>query len=334
VPEALSIAAPFLIAVVLVWSAVGKVREPAVAAEGFTALRVPSALSRPWIVRSHPFVELALAVLLVVGAGWLGTVGALGTLALMVVYLVLVVRAVRGGEDVDCACFGAWGPGRVTWATVWRNAWLVLLAVLSVWAASDGPSLITRAADADSGWWVLSLAAALVTASLVLLPETGGARSPVQSDQEAGEGDLEDYVRLRTPAVPVMLADGSTCTLRELSASRAQLLLFVSKGCGSCADVIAAAPQWRERIPQIDIRLVLRGAPASSDLTSTDEPQTVHDVNSWLRDSFGTRGTPSAVLLGVDGHLAGGPIGGKDKVRAFVADIEEQLSAALATSDP
>ena len=332
-PEALSITAPFLIAAVLVWSAVGKLRDPGVAAAGFAALRVPSALSRPWVVRSHPYVELALAVLLVLGPGWLGTLGAVGSLALMLVYLVLVVRAVRAGEDVDCACFGSWGPGRVTRGTVWRNAWLVLLAALSVWAASDGQSLVSRVADADGGWWVLALSGALLTAGLVLLPETG--RSAAAPDHEP-VGDADDYVRMRTPAVPVTLGDGSTCTLRELAATRAQLLLFVSKGCGSCTDVIAAAPQWRERVPQIDVRLVVRAAPESSGLTSTDEPQTVHDVNSWASDSFGTRGTPSAVLLGVDGHLAGGPVAGSEAVAELVADIEQQLSeaAAMAPAHP
>jgi hypothetical protein len=333
VPEALSIAAPFLVAVVLVWSAIGKLREPAVAAEGFAALRVPSALSRPWIIRGHPWVELTSALLLVVAPGWLGMVGAMGALGLMSAYLVLVVRAVRTEEDVDCACFGAWGPGRVTQRTVWRNAWLLVLAALSVWAASEGRSLIVRTADTDSGWWVLALAAALLTAAVVLLPESG--RSTVAPDHEpARDGDDEDYVRTRTPAVPVTLGDGSSRTLRELSASRAQLLLFVSKGCGSCADVIAAVPRWRESIPQIDVRLVVRRAPEATPLTSTDEPQTIHDVHSWLRDTFGVRGTPSAVLLGVDGHLAGGPVTGRDPVTTFVADIEQQVAEAMAPSRP
>ncbi len=332
-PEALSIAAPFLVAVVLVWSAIGKLREPAVAAEGFAALRVPSALSRPWIIRGHPWVELASALLLVVAPGWLGVVGAVAALGLMAAYLVLVVRAVRREEDVDCACFGAWGPGRVTQRTVWRNAWLLLLAALSVWAASDGRSLIVRTADTDSGWWILALAAALLTAAVVLLPETG--RSTVAPAHEPDRyGDDEDYVRTRTPAVPVTLGDGSSRTLRELAASRAQLLLFVSTGCGGCVDVIAAAPRWREQIPQIDIRLVVRATPESSKLTSTDEPLTVHDVHSWAGESFGTLGTPSAVLLGVDGHLAGGPVAGSDAVQEFVADIEQQVAEAMAPSQP
>ena len=138
---------------------------------------------------------------------------------------------------------------------------------------------------------------------------------------------LGDYLRVRTPAVPVRLADGSTRTLRQLSESRAQLLLFVSEGCSSCVAIIAAVPEWRTAMPQIDIRLVVHAAAPFSHLTSTDEPQTIHDSDAWLRETFGTRAMPSALLLGVDGHLAGGPVSGRDAVPAFVEEIGEALSS-------
>jgi Methylamine utilisation protein MauE len=325
VPEALSITAPLLVAVVLVWSALGKLRDPTSASEGFTAMAVPAALSRPWMIRAHPWGEIALAVLLVVGAGWLGVVGAVGSLVLMLAYLGLVARVVQRGEDVDCACFGAWGPGRVTMRTVWRNGWLVVVAGLSVWAALDGQSLPSRTAEADAGWWVVGLAAAVLTAALVLLGESEAA--PTAFTQYVGSDDEpDDYVRAPTPAVPVQLADGSTVTLRQLSASRAQLLLFVSERCSGCLAVIGAVPQWRESVPQIDIRLVVGLAAEVSTVTSTDEPQTVHDVNGWARESFGTPRTPSAILLGVDGHLAGGPVIGREAVPAFVDEIRQQLA--------
>jgi hypothetical protein len=330
VPEALSITAPFLVAVVLVWSAIGKLRDPTSASEGFTALAVPAALSRPWMVRAHPWVEIALAVLLLVGAGWLGVVGAVGALALMLAYLALVARAVQRGDDVDCACFGAWGPGRVTMRTVWRNGWLVVMAGLSVWAAVDGPSLLSRATEADAGWWVVGLGAALLTAALVLAGEGGSEALEAGPPQYSfGDDELEDYVPVLTPAVPVTLADGTTSTLRELSAARAQLLLFVSEGCGSCVGVIAAVPAWRTELPQLDVRLVVAVPPDTSSLASLEEPQTLHDAPGWVRQSFGTGGTPSAMLLGANGYVAGGPVAGADAVRAFVEEIRAQLAAVV-----
>ena len=44
--------------------------------------------------------------------------------------------------------------------------------------------------------------------------------------------------------------------------------------------------------------------------------------------AVGGYGTPSAVLLGADGLLAGGPVGGGDEVREFVDDIIAQLAQA------
>ncbi len=78
-PEALSITAPFLVAAVLVWSAVGKLRDPAASAEGFAVLGVPAALSRRWIIGAHPWVEVALAALLLVGPNWLRVIAAVGS---------------------------------------------------------------------------------------------------------------------------------------------------------------------------------------------------------------------------------------------------------------
>ena len=328
-PEALSITAPFLVAVVLLWSAVGKLRDPGGAAEGFTALRVPGAFARPWMIGAHPWVEVALAALLLVGPNWLRVSAAVGVLGLMLAYLALVARAVRRGDDVDCACFGAWGPGRVTTRTVWRNAWLVVLAALSLWAALGGQSWLAEVAGSESGSWVVALGAALLTGGLVVAGQVGEAASESSRPAyAAGDEDLGDYLRVRTPAVPVRLADGTTRTLRQLSESRAQLLLFVSEGCSSCVAIIAAVPEWRTAMPQIDIRLVVHAAAPFSHLTSTDEPQTIHDSDAWLRETFDTRAMPSALLLGVDGHLAGGPVSGRDEVPAFVEEIGEALSVA------
>ena len=329
-PEALSITAPFLVAAVLVWSAVGKLRDPAASAEGFAALGVPAALSRRWIIGAHPWVEVALAALLLVGPGWLRVIAAVASLGLMLAYLALVARAVRRGDDVDCACFGAWGPGKVTMRTVWRNAWLVVLAALSLWAAVGGQTWLSEAADSGSGWWVVALGAALLTAALVVAGEGGSGAPGAEPPQYAfGADELEDYVPVLTPAVPVTLADGTTRTLRELSAARAQLLLFVSEGCGSCVGVIAAVPAWRAELPQLDVRLVIAVPADTSSLTSLEEPQTLHDAPGWVRQSFGTGGTPSAMLLGANGYVAGGPVVGADAVRAFVEEIRAQLAAPV-----
>lgn len=327
-PNAVSVTAPLLIALVLVASAVGKLRAPERARAAFSALGVPKPLDRPWVAQVHPWAEIALAVLLVVVPGPVGVLVAAAGVALMLVYLVLVIRALRSPVDVDCACFGALGGDRITQATAWRNGWLTAVAAIALWCSLEGRSVASRLGGLSGPeWgWLLAAVATGLTVALVL----GGVRTQdapgEEQPLELAYGDEGDYLRSRTPAVPVQLADGTRTDLRRLSRARAQLLIFVSEGCASCVDIISAVPGWRVDLPQLDVRLVVAVAPGVSRLTSSDEPQTIHDVDGWVGESFDTRSTPSAMLLGADGLLAGGPVVGRLAVPAFVAEIQEELS--------
>ena len=315
--------APVILAVVLVVSAVGKLRAPSASAEAFRDLRVPAPLSSSLVVQALPWVELVLALALVALGGLPGAAAAVGALVLFTAYLVLVVRALGFDEDVECACFGEFAPGRISRRTVVRNAWLVALAALSVGAATQGSSVLTRIADGRLPWWWLAGAvAAAVTTWLVAGASAEAARQVEPTAYAEEEGD---YVRYRTPALPVTLGDGTTTNLRALSSARAQLLLYVSDTCGSCEAIIEAAPEWSRELTPLDVRLVLRSTPDQTQLTSADEPRTVHDGEGLFVDSFGVHGTPSALLLGADGLLAGGPVVGVDNVRAFVDDVRAEL---------
>lgn len=328
-PQALTIVAPLLVAAVLVASAVGKLRDPARAAAGFEALDVPRPLRAPGLVRAHPWAEIVLAALLLVTSGPAGFAIAALALALMVVYLVLVARALRKPEDVDCGCFGSLGGQRITGMTVARNAWLTVLAGVGLLSVQDGGSVVTRVSSLDSAgaWWLLAVFAAVLTVGLVL-----GVGGPGSAASDVGELrddiEYEDYIRARIPAVAVTLADGSTTDLRRLSSERAQLLLYVSEGCGSCRDVIAEVPRWRAAMPQIDIRLVVGLSPVASSLSKMDPPVTAHDPDHLVRDTFGISGTPAALLLGADGLLAGGPVMGRPAVEELVTEIEHELYSA------
>ena len=261
--------------------------------------------------------------------GWVGLVVSIAVLALFTAYLALVVRA-RGFEtDVDCACFGSMGPGRITTLTVWRNAWLVALAVGAVVVAATGDALLSRVIAGTTPWqWLLAAAAAAVTVLLVV--GTGTESSSVPTAETSPDLAVEegDYLRVRTPAVVVSVADGSTTHLRQLSAQRPQLLVYVSEGCFSCQDVIASIPTWREQLPGVDVRVIVRQSVDATALTSREEPMSLHDTEGLVSESLGMQATPSAVLLGADGLLAGGPVVGATAVPEFVSDIREELAVA------
>jgi hypothetical protein len=323
----LSATLPLVLAGVLFASGISKLRVSD-DLNGWAELGVPRALRRQWVLRIHPWAEIALGVCLAVFGGLVGLLAALVAVALMGAYTWLVARAISRQDDTSCACFGARQP--VTWVTVVRNVWLTVLALAAasvVWAT---PLLGGALAG---GWSPLpALVVSAVTTALVLWPDrgtdalaTGITPSVSGTPADGANGDDADYLRTRTPAVSVTLADGTVSDLRRLSAARPVLLLIVSPTCGYCEQAMALRGAWRSLLPEVDVRLLLDDSPASSPWTEHDEPQSLHDpdrrVAASLADSLPT---PAVVLLGADGLLAGGPVSGSD-IEPFIDDVYESL---------
>lgn len=314
---------------VLIVSGVLKVGKPADLTE-LENLGLWKPLRKVWLARLHPWAEIILGAAILLLGGVLGILAAAVAVVVMGTYLVLVARTLRDRPGSTCACFGASKP--VTRLTVIRNAWLTLIAVLALAVSGrtelwTGPLLALEGAD----WlWALGLAVAAVTAMLIALPDSSsddtddGFELAPTSTSDIGDEEL-DYLRSRTPAVPVMLADGTTTTLRDLSSQRALMIFAVSHGCGSCQVVFDNLAHWRALLPEVDLRIVLRQHPDSSAATEHEEPQSIHDVEGYLGASFGYRVTPSAILFGADGLLAGGPVSGPGHVSMFVDDVYESL---------
>ncbi|MGN8027008.1 MauE/DoxX family redox-associated membrane protein [Microbacterium sp. 22242] len=315
-----------IVAAVLIASGAAKLRAPDDAA-GWEALGIPAGLRQSWLIRLHPYAELLLAAALMLLGGALGIAAAVVAVLLFAAYLVLVWRAKGRTPDASCACFGARRP--ITTRTLLRNAWLLLVALASLLTIGSAPLWggVIRAALLQWPWIVLP-AAAVVTFWLIGDPGSEApAAEPRREPGEGGDGEgIEDYLRLRTPAVPVQLADGTTVTLRDLAARQPILLLSVSEGCGSCTPVIESLDAYRALLPEVSVRFLLQADPEHSALTSTDEPQTLHDPHKYFGLSLADVWfTPTAVLLGADGLLAGGPVMGAEEIAEFVDDVYESL---------
>ncbi len=331
-PIAFTVVVPLILGLVLVASGLLKIKHPDDPA-GWEQLGVPRLLRRPTLVRLHPWAEVVLGLVLITLGGWVGMLAALGAVSLMAAYTALILRALRRPEPSSCACFGA--ASAVTRVTLVRNLWLLLLAVLAVAVAlptsAPGPLVSLFGAGGDAVAWTAMAAAAALTVWLLVRDGASPASPRAETADAPGalaeEDEALDYLRTRTPAVPLTLADGSTATLRDLSTARAVLLFAVSETCGSCAPVIERIPAWREELPELDVRVLLSSEPGVSALTSSQEPQSLHDPQQYVRHSLGYWATPSAVLLGADGMLAGGPVVGPEAIIEFVGDIEEQLHA-------
>jgi len=314
--------APALIVVgVLLVSGIAKLRTPDDEA-GWAELGVPAVLRRSWLMRLHPIAEIVLAAALLVFGGVLGVLAASAATVLFAVYLVMVWRAKQSTPDASCACFGERKP--ITTRTLLRNAWLVLMAAFAAVGVGSTPPLGGVAAVATWLWpWTLGLAAVAVT--FVLVNQPGAPEVVTAAPAGIADEELGEYLRTRTPAVPVTRGDGAVMNLRALSMEKPILLLSVSETCGSCTPVIERADAYRELLPEASVQLLVRSTPEASPMASATEPFTLHDPDGYVRDSLEMPRTPSAVLLGADGLLAGGPVVGHPDIEEFVADIYESL---------
>lgn len=322
-----TILAPVVLVVVLAVSAVAKLRDPASLDDAFVQLRVPSPLGQPWLRRSVPWLELALAAGLLLPAP-VGVLAAVGSLALFAVYTVLIARAWRAPEEASCHCFGSLTTGRVSGWTVARNGVLLGVSALAVADAAARPPVVVRLLDAGVAAWLVGAAVvALLVFTIVHEPDAGPSPEPAAVSGVGEEG--EEYVRLPIPYSRVTNAAGHKVTLRQLPARQAQLLVWVSVSCGSCQDVLARVEDWQRAMPEVGVRPVVTTPGALDERLPSLVDQVLVDDEQAL-SVFGWYGTPTAVLLGSDGLIAGGPVTGGPAVIELAEEMIEQLVEARA----
>ncbi|MFJ8628056.1 MauE/DoxX family redox-associated membrane protein [Kitasatospora sp. NPDC093550] len=95
------------LAVVWGWAGLAKVSDPAEAAQAVRAYEIlPEGLVKP-IGYGLPFLELALALLLVIGLGVRLVAGV--SAVLLLVFIAGIASAWARGISIDCGCFGGGG---------------------------------------------------------------------------------------------------------------------------------------------------------------------------------------------------------------------------------
>ncbi|MFI8596521.1 MauE/DoxX family redox-associated membrane protein [Rothia koreensis] len=351
------LAPPMILAVVLGISGISKLRARGSVSAAFEQLGVPPWLDRGWIKRAFPWGEVLLGLVLLCSPGWVAPIAALVAVALFVTYWALIYRALGFDEPVSCNCFGQANAEPVTHWTLWRNTAFLLLAVL--WFAASfrvsAPGLVARVSGSDL-LWILGMAAASGTLFLSLAPgarraaearraaheprhpsQDGVGSGPVMASSPHGDSDPwnpdndDDYVRRPIPGVVLKDSHGDWVALTRLAATRARLLLLVSPGCGSCTEVIRSARTWRDELsPAVEVHLVTSARQEAMEAVVGEElwDSVLYDGEYFLDDLMGMGATPSAVLLGADRLLAGGPVLGREDISAFVEDIKVELEAA------
>lgn len=328
----------------LMASAIGKLTgEPVIGRTmaQWGSLGVPRVLVNRHLVRAHPYVELVLAVLLLV-PGTIGLIAAIITAALLVCYTYFLYQGIRSGIATTCSCFG--DDHDVTWYSVLRNAGFFALALMAIadhWGAVGGPVGLWR----SEGALQLALAVVLVgcAVSVVIGMSHRPAPKPTRPNSQpaaaqpvpsaTGEADeldqQEDYQRMPLLFMPLKTASGEVRYLPEISGLRPVLLINASTTCAYCADAIARLEQWEEALGGIvdiallttdDVETFLQRYPDTAD-------RLYHDYLPVVATAY-MLSTPTAILLGIDSYLAGGPASGVEEISQLVADMRAELQAA------
>ncbi|AQX16680.1 hypothetical protein BCR15_08475 [Tessaracoccus lapidicaptus] len=307
------------VAVLLAISGAAKLRSPEETRDAFQALRLPGWLRRSPAPVLLPWGELALAVLLIVGAGWVLVIAAAAATLLMAAYAVVIARALTFDEPVRCHCFGAHGGDGVTRRTLLRNVLLLVTSVLGLVGAVAGVSIYSQPA---AGWgWIAMAALAAVVAVLSL---AGGGESP--------SGGVASVA----PTLTIWeVSSGERVTLRKLAGRHGGIvLLSVVSGCSGCERVLAALPGWLAESPG---RTVVPMRPAGH---AVDDPK--WESLALLHEDWGSNvthtlvgsRTPSAIELDAAGVPVGEPAVGPAAVEELIRGRVEPEPAVEAPAAP
>jgi uncharacterized membrane protein YphA (DoxX/SURF4 family)/peroxiredoxin len=324
------------LAAVFVVSAIAKLRDRPGSRSGVEAFGVPQPLVG-FVAGALPVTELACALLLLLPDP-AATVGAVGSLVLLLTFTTAIVANLARGRHPECHCFGSLSDkDGIGWDTVARNVALMALAGFSLIGAGGLRSVPWVLADlsAPEGGilvGVVLLLALLVTMGLALrtlVQRYGAVLLRLEAlEQATGAAPLREAPDFRLPDL-----DGVELSLDEaLDAGRPALVVFVSPTCHNCTQLLPDLAAWQSD-PDHPFSVVV-----VSDGSVEDNRAKIADVGPLrvlLQDEFdtahayGIAGTPGAVMVGVDGLLAGSPMHGVDGVRS----LHDSIAQVMAT-DP
>lgn len=297
-----------VVAAVFVLSAVGKLLALDTALATLRALRLSGPPPRT-VIGAVAVVELAVAVGLLLGTGLVAVTAAGATVVLSVAFLAVGVRAQTRASTDECGCFGRLASTRVGPAMTARNTALTALAGLGLVGTLVEPPLPALAVrlvlSPLPGVALLLSAAAIAVVGATLRPGGGRAADPAH-----------------VPDAALVTPNGGVVVPRQRALrGRAQLLLFVRRGCTSCENLIDRMTWDRDVLETlVDVRLIV---PVGDDmpLSAADEGLHVDPSGEFARALHIPGARPVGVLLTTSGEVLQPIAVGGDETATLVGTV-------------
>ncbi|HTV10865.1 MAG TPA: MauE/DoxX family redox-associated membrane protein [Acidimicrobiales bacterium] len=344
------LASRLVLALVFLVAGAAKAFDFSGARQAVASFAVPPRLSGP-VARAMPLAEVAVAVALVPVAS--APYAAIGACLLLLGFIAAIGNAMAHGRAPECHCFGQVHSAPVGWNTLARNSVLLALAgFVAIAGRGDGGTSATHWLTKLSAPWLVAVAAGALVLGLVsfqvwfslqLLAQNGrtlgrlealeaafadlagrplGASMPVTAPLGAGLAAGGLRVGSAAPGFSLTALDGEEHSLSSLlAAGRPLLLIFTDSGCGPCEALLPEVARWQRRYSR---RLTIALVAGGDGQRSRDKAERHHlepvllQPGREVADAYRARGTPTAVVVGVDGLIASPVVGGAEAIATLV----------------
>ena len=329
----------------------------------FEAFGIPVLLARPLAV-AIPAAELVIsAALLPQTTAWWA---ALAALLLLTAFSAGVAANLLAGRAPDCNCFGQVRPQPVSRRTLVRNLAFLLSAAAVVWLGVDhaGPSAIAWLFQMNASETALAVLSALLLAGVLLLAyrvrsltaEQKALRDTVTIlehlfDQQEAAGRRGDIAPVSTTAPVPTLEVGSLAPdfalelpdrgmvgpLDLVLEGKAIVLVFVSRHCGPCRDLLPKMEQWAQTssLPLTLLVVVAGSVHENTDLTAEFPGlRFAMSGNQPVADRLGAKWTPAAVALDAHSHVREAAVFGGEAVLQMLDKMAETFPNGAPRGEP
>jgi peroxiredoxin len=303
---------------------------------------LPDSLVGP-VALTLPLAEIAIAGALVPGTS--ARAGAVAAIALLAAFMIGISINLAQGRRPDCNCFGQLHSAPVGPTTLVRNVFLGAVAgVVAFGAGPDaGGSVIDAIGELDGTGLVLAgIAVAAIAAALVLLGRRGRTiitGAPPEADA-AAQQPVGPPVGSAAPRFSLARPSGETVTLSDLLArGKRVLLVFFSPSCGPCVRIAPELARWqREFADTLTVAVLSSGARESvlESATKYEITDVLVDERGEVAKSYGSRGTPGAVLIDPSGAVASAHASGDGAISDLLIDafgLTEVVAAVAAEEE-
>jgi hypothetical protein len=266
--------------------------------------------------------------------------GAVGALVTSTTFAAgLAVQLLRGHHP-GCFCFGYQGGKAISWFTFARNAWVMAVSALLI-VAGPQTQRSRYVTDFSSGTVIDQLAFSVATCTLLFgltllkpllrryleLVKRRWAPRPARALRGSGliwkepsDSGVTALTVGRIPSLVLRDTTGMSVGLRSVIRGKGPVVLvFTQPGCGPCADLRAALPNWtRDNGIRACVIMISRNCSKVIGEQEGHYGTLAICGGREVIDSFAISGLPSGILVLEDGSLGSRLCAGTDAIKALI----------------